>query len=185
MKTGFSKDGRTMRQSYEWQDLLGDTWSVNTGDKGYPPLTALTTQNLGGAVVVGMPGIVCQEMVQDELGREILRLSAEVDRLKALTEWQPMETAPKDGSPVLLAGWVGIIGAPHYRCYAVGHKYADDGWITCDGREIEFEPTHWMISQINQRRHCDSRAIRPCAGMVGVRDVARQRVRAVAHREWA
>ncbi|RUM98983.1 DUF551 domain-containing protein [Pseudaminobacter arsenicus] len=86
-----------------------------------------------------------------EAADTITAQAAENERLKALLDkavWQPMDTAPKDGTPVLL--W-----APDYRefasvgtwCDRVAAWDADAGMMeegpalfddACDG------PTHWM-----------------------------------------
>ena len=61
-----------------------------------------------------------------------------------MTSWQPIATAPKDGTDILLAEW-----RPHFK--SVGDRYGeidigcwhtDDGWISNYGR-VE-EPTMWM-----------------------------------------
>lgn len=70
------------------------------------------------------------------------------DHLKATT-WQPIETAPKDGTWIILAGPSGYVTTP-LRC-EVAHWYPEyhprNPWQThsndpfSDGGE---EPTHWM-----------------------------------------
>ena len=49
---------------------------------------------------------------------EINELKAEIDRLKALNEWQPIETAPKDGTEFLMYD-------PNFNHYSV--RYIDNG----------------------------------------------------------
>ena len=62
-----------------------------------------------------------------------------------MTEWQPIETAPKDGTPVLLWPfapqdfWAGY--APQEVC--LGFNALDEGWFNPEQR-CAFEPTHWM-----------------------------------------
>ena len=71
-----------------------------------------------------------------------------------LQEWQPIETAPKDGSEVLLAVEVRA-GVPH--CLLVGHYMPgghciedhppiDRGWYFWNGCMFDkaAKPTHWM-----------------------------------------
>ena len=58
--------------------------------------------------------------------------------------WQPIETAPKDGSVVLL--YVGMI-RPDYACaHWNGHFWeVINPECVCDGFWSEFgQPTHWM-----------------------------------------
>ena len=56
-------------------------------------------------------------------------------------EWKPIETAPKDGTEILM--W------SQYDGIVVGHYSKSvwaDGWIIYDARSdtIELHPTHWM-----------------------------------------
>lgn len=57
-----------------------------------------------------------------------------------MSEWQPIETAPKDGTPLLL-------GFPN-NCHALVGHCEDDLWGQLD-EDFGFEPwpmapTHWM-----------------------------------------
>jgi len=56
-----------------------------------------------------------------------------------MPEWQPIATAPKDGTPVLL--W-----APHWDSPRIGWTFANDPWQDCarDTWKPERAPTHWM-----------------------------------------
>jgi hypothetical protein len=88
-----------------------------------------------------------------------------------MSEWQPIETAPKDGSPMLLwlprplaawgdaeggvgplersnvvIGWYDVGSAPSERSFEVG--VVEPGWPDTEGHyscfPIRVAPTHWM-----------------------------------------
>lgn len=61
------------------------------------------------------------------------------------SQWQPIETAPKDGTPVLcvVAGFQPAVAEYHEN---IGWWYGDDDyppedWLICGD---PYEPTHWM-----------------------------------------
>jgi hypothetical protein len=61
--------------------------------------------------------------------------------------WQPIETAPKDGSPILIwqpgQEWFNKVNSTHddYR-YAIGYWRPEGGWGNRNSAHVE--PTHWM-----------------------------------------
>lgn len=61
-----------------------------------------------------------------------------------MTNWQPIETAPKDGTRIL------IYDPTHYRDPIITiAEYRCGGWLGEDGGvydccSSEYEPTHWM-----------------------------------------
>lgn len=58
---------------------------------------------------------------------------------EALLQWQPIETAPKDGSKYLV--WAGGIGTAYYRQgYSEAYGPFSDNLSAWKGR-----PTHWML----------------------------------------
>lgn len=55
-------------------------------------------------------------------------------------EWQPIETAPKDGSEIL--GWSSISGEAYVMWWEAIHS----DWVWCinDLEDMFCDPTHWM-----------------------------------------
>ncbi|CAB4199921.1 Domain of unknown function DUF551 [uncultured Caudovirales phage] len=75
-----------------------------------------------------------------------LTAAAEIERLRALTKWQPIETAPRDGTRVLI-GWAGCYPSRnHVRIarFAVPVGYKNRGWTDDDNEGRCITPTHWM-----------------------------------------
>ncbi len=65
-----------------------------------------------------------------------------------MTEWQPIETAPKDGQYVLLYG-PNLSRRPHGQVVAAYFEYQIEYWHVEDGKFGPYPlrgpaPTHWM-----------------------------------------
>ena len=61
---------------------------------------------------------------------------------KVAPEWQPIETAPKDGNDILVAAFGNSILVV---AYDENMQHPDYPWITLDGPRYHREaPTHWM-----------------------------------------
>jgi hypothetical protein len=73
----------------------------------------------------------------DELECANGQLEERIDELKHASPWQPIETAPKDGTPVLLRR-VSARGVP---CFYVAWRFVGE-WTT--GTHTVFGPTHWL-----------------------------------------
>jgi len=61
--------------------------------------------------------------------------------------WQPIETAPKDGSAILIwpAESAFTRRKNHFISYVVRWNDLEEGWIEASGEEYDrFCPTHWM-----------------------------------------
>ena len=65
-----------------------------------------------------------------------------------MSEWQPIETAPKDGTPVLVAqprdkhGWWIDVAENFYEVDE--HLDATDKWLGRESHSVSCRPTHWM-----------------------------------------
>lgn len=56
-------------------------------------------------------------------------------------EWQPIETAPKNGDADILLYGVGL-GEP--EMFVGGWWALEEDWANQSGQIIRFTPTHWM-----------------------------------------
>lgn len=67
-----------------------------------------------------------------------------------MTEWQPIETAPKDGTPILLARKEYIDIGLWDHTHICRQGAAPGSWMSGfdgsgpDGPEDDYWPTHWM-----------------------------------------
>lgn len=60
--------------------------------------------------------------------------------------WQPIETAPKDGTEILVWGKSGSWGPSYYVALWDGAwKAMIGGWQVYDDSQIEEDPTHWTL----------------------------------------
>jgi hypothetical protein len=66
-----------------------------------------------------------------------------------MNEWQPIKTAPKDGTPILIfepspylkKGWIDVV----QNFYEIEYKSDADKWYARDSAEISCDnPTHWQ-----------------------------------------
>jgi hypothetical protein len=78
-----------------------------------------------------------------------------------MSEWQPIETAPRDGTQRLgltargycIFAWhddtrgPGVsddVQVPGWEAFCDGETVMDEGWDTGTGYTLEVSPTHWM-----------------------------------------
>lgn len=107
-----------------------------------------------------IPSMDCPDMKEDNDGdwvslSDYKQLQAEVERLNELANdpyrlskvWRPIETAPKDGTWVLLWWKETPTGAECFDEWcpeqAVG-KWHYDCWMRCSEYSVGGTPTHWM-----------------------------------------
>lgn len=86
-----------------------------------------------------------RDVREAELKSEIASLRAQRDKLAEALTWRPMETAPRDGTPVLVCAWYwwmpenGNNRWEHTR--VVETSWQDDHFPVGELRE----PTHWTF----------------------------------------
>jgi len=82
----------------------------------------------------------------------ITRLTAEVERLRAALQWRPIETAPKDGTDILVSGgtysWDTDYGPESPHTWVSLASWREQRWQgeNSGGHDEYFfyKPTHWM-----------------------------------------
>ncbi len=83
--------------------------------------------------------------------RETLALLAALERSEAASQWQPIETAPKEGEVLLRIVRAGMVGSlvchwqPGGHCID-DHPPIDKGWYFWNGHmlyPVDSKPTHW------------------------------------------
>jgi hypothetical protein len=87
-----------------------------------------------------------QRTVLVEQGESVARLTEENEKLRAALQWQPIETAPRDGTPIL-AREKGAGPAVYMMCTMWSGSELE-GWRIPGARGWTnarwFHPTHWM-----------------------------------------
>ena len=81
---------------------------------------------------------------------------AEIERLRVATTWQPIETAPKDGTRVLLLDLDQFIGwfQPSPFVNRTTGKWVKDAFDTY-GDRVVLNPTHWLPLPPTTCPHCN------------------------------
>jgi hypothetical protein len=63
----------------------------------------------------------------------------------SMTEWQPIATAPRDGTDILVTMTHGLGDEEWDNIQWVDYCLTDENWIIFKRRiDIPFPPTHWM-----------------------------------------
>jgi hypothetical protein len=77
------------------------------------------------------------------LWAEMSRLKAEVERLRKAGEWQPIETAPNDGTEILTYNDISGI---HQVSWSYGNRsghWETERWLDRETNWV-IDPTHWV-----------------------------------------
>ena len=96
-------------------------------------------------------GNVLSASIVDGKGLRNIPLYTTPPKLKPLTGWQPIETAPRDGTEILMTNGVNVSSGQWFSEYggtydqegAPNGDGCDDGWSDWSGG-MQPDPTHWM-----------------------------------------
>ena len=96
-------------------------------------------------------GDVLSASIVDGKGLRNIPLYTTPPKLKPLTGWQPIETAPRDGTEILMTNGVNVSSGQWFSEYggtydqegAPNGDGCDDGWSDWSGG-MQPDPTHWM-----------------------------------------
>ena len=137
-------------------DELVQILAPDQGERAHPAFgLAVRIQSAHAALLSEIEGLKARAMLADMMSAKLERRTRLLDeaerqlaalRTQAPDSWRPIETAPKDGTRVLLSGMpygpkvdVGAWGITTYNRSA---KAYNRGWTTFPGNETN--PTHWM-----------------------------------------